>query len=211
MLSLQASGDLHLAVGDMDIFNAMDSKFVASVVTGMSNASFVVLDANVPLPSIIALCQEAANHRIPVWFEPTSTTKALKGLHPSVLPLLSFMAPNFHELRAMAAAMEVVIPHTADESDGTAILVEARALLAGLSAAFAAAHKGKVTPILIAKLGPHGVLVPADLVAVARKINGRWPRIIAGVNFLLFFFFVCFPHDDMIPCCMIPLTVFLSH
>eukprot|EP00047_Mylnosiga_fluctuans_P014457 m.38627 g.38627 ORF g.38627 m.38627 type:complete len:712 (+) comp5518_c0_seq1:3-2138(+) len=157
---LDASGNLHFAVGDMDIFDSMGEAYVASFEQGLANASFVVVDGNVPLTSLAAISSASAKRGLPVWFEPTSVSKALKGLHPTVLPYLSYLAPNLYEMRAIAAALKIDRAPSSDDLDSSQVVAEARELLEKCQKALGGlGHE----PVFVVKMGPHGVLAPTSL------------------------------------------------
>ncbi len=60
----------------------------------------------------------------PVWFEPTSTAKAMKLLDDSVLPHVRVASPNLFEMRVLAGKIlgrDAVSPH--DDVDSVMELV----------------------------------------------------------------------------------------
>ena len=103
---------------------------------------------------------------IAVWLEPTSTSKALRGLDPAVLGALDFISPNRYELQAIAAAVtgRAVEAHTVADVKALLALVRAirgyrgwASLLSGYSCADAAD-----APSVAAAPQPHPALHRQD-------------------------------------------------
>ena len=53
------------AIGDMDLFDSMGSQYVARVAGALDKASFVIVDGNIPLTSLAAICSSAAKQSLP--------------------------------------------------------------------------------------------------------------------------------------------------
>lgn len=115
---------------------------------------------------------------IAVWLEPTSTSKALRGLDPAVLGALDFISPNRYELQAIATAVtgRAVEAHTVADVKALLALVRAitgyrgwASLLSGallvlmLQTRRALLRRHSRIPHFIVKMGPDGILVPTDL------------------------------------------------
>lgn len=83
------SGDMALAVNDMDIYEHLTPAFLSSRVRLLQNAQLLVVDTNIPAQSIAWL---AENIRLPIFADPVSTVKAEK-LRP-VLGRLHTIKPN---------------------------------------------------------------------------------------------------------------------
>ncbi len=83
------SGDMELAVADMEIYDHVTPAFLASRAALLNSAQLVVVDTNIPAPSIQWL---AENCTVPLFADPVSTTKAEK-LRP-VLGQLHTLKPN---------------------------------------------------------------------------------------------------------------------
>ena len=83
------SGDMELAVADMEIYDHVTPAFLASRAALLNSAQLVVVDTNIPAPSIQWL---AENCTVPLFADPVSTTKAEK-LRP-VLGRLHTLKPN---------------------------------------------------------------------------------------------------------------------
>ena len=84
-----SSGDMELAVADMEIYDHVTPAFLASRAALLNSAQLVVVDTNIPAPSIQWL---AENCTVPLFADPVSTTKAEK-LRP-VLGRLHTLKPN---------------------------------------------------------------------------------------------------------------------
>ena len=83
------SGDMELAVADMEIYEHVTPAFLASRAALLNTAQLVVVDTNIPAPSIRWL---AENCTAPLFADPVSTTKAEK-LRP-ILGRLHTLKPN---------------------------------------------------------------------------------------------------------------------
>ena len=83
------SGEMALAVSDMDIYRHLTPSVLASRAAWLNAARVLVLDANLPESSIAWLCSHA---EVPVFADPVSVTKAekLRG----VLGKLHTLKPN---------------------------------------------------------------------------------------------------------------------
>jgi len=82
-------GDMELAVSDMEVCGHITPEYLAGQETLLQNARLVVVDANIPAPSIVWL---AENCRAPLFADPVSVSKAAK-LRP-VLGKLHTLKPN---------------------------------------------------------------------------------------------------------------------
>ena len=83
------SGDMELAVADMEIYEHVTPAFLASRAALLNTAQLVVVDTNIPAPSIRWL---AVNCTAPLFADPVSTTKA-ETLRP-MLGRLHTLKPN---------------------------------------------------------------------------------------------------------------------
>ena len=82
-------GDMELAVADMEIYEHVTPAFLASRASLLNSAQLVIVDTNIPAPSIRWL---AENCQVPLFADPVSTAKA-ERLRP-VLGRLHTLKPN---------------------------------------------------------------------------------------------------------------------
>jgi hypothetical protein len=68
----------------------------------ISAAPLVLVDANLDAASVALVAEMASGAGVPVWFEPVSVTKAVRGA--CCLRHLAIVSPNQAELRAMSLA-----------------------------------------------------------------------------------------------------------
>ena len=134
------SGDMALAVSDMDIYRLLTPEALAPQLDWINRAQVLVLDANLPAETIAWLCEHAA---VPVFADPVSTAKAEK-----LTPVLG----RIHTLKPNRAEAEILFGVTiADEKSAHAA---ADALLStglrrvflslGAEGVLAADHSGRV-------------------------------------------------------------------
>ena len=134
------TGDMALAVSDMEIYRHVTPAFLSSRDKLLQNAQLVVTDTNIPSQSIRWL---AENLSLPIFADPVSTAKAEK-LRP-VLGMLHTLKPNRLEAELLSG-----VPIT----DGESLNRAADALLAtglhrvfislGAEGVFAADRSGRV-------------------------------------------------------------------
>ena len=89
------TGDMELAVSDMELCSALTPELVAPILPRL-RASAVVVDANLPAETIAYIC---GNSPCPVYADPVSTVKAMK-LQP-VLHHLAAIKPNALEAQCL--------------------------------------------------------------------------------------------------------------
>ena len=82
-------GDMELAVSDMEIYDHLTPRFLATKEQLLNNARLVVADTNIPAESLQWL---AANCKAPLFVDPVSTAKAVKVA--PVLGALHTLKPN---------------------------------------------------------------------------------------------------------------------
>ncbi len=85
----QADGDMALAVSDMEIYDHVTPRWLASRQALLQNAQLVVTDTNIPADSLAWLADNAG---VPIFADPVSTAKAEK-LRP-ILGKLHTLKPN---------------------------------------------------------------------------------------------------------------------
>ena len=99
------SGEMELALSDMDIYEHVTPAFLSSRAQLLQNAQLVVVDTNIPEASIAWL---AENCKVPIFADPVSTAKAEK-LRP-VLGRLHTLKPNRMEAELLSGAAITDIP-----------------------------------------------------------------------------------------------------
>lgn len=113
------SGDMALAVSDMDIYEHLTPAFLASRAPLLHNAQVVVLDTNIPAQSIAWVAEHID---LPIFADPVSTVKAEK-LRP-ILGKLHTLKPNRLEaelLSGVAITDEASLNKAADALLGTGL------------------------------------------------------------------------------------------
>ncbi|KDD75395.1 hypothetical protein H632_c704p0, partial [Helicosporidium sp. ATCC 50920] len=103
---LDGAGDVAVSVADVGLMESAEALTwirAPAVARALSQASWVVLDANLSAEAIAAAAAAAKHAGRPVWLEPVSEPKALRCL--ASLPLAACVSPNRAELRAMAQAL----------------------------------------------------------------------------------------------------------
>lgn len=110
-----AGGDMALAVSDMEIYEHMTPAFLAARLAVLNRARLVVLDANLPAPSLRFLADHCT---APLFADPVSTAKA-ERLRP-ILGRLHTLKPNRIEAELLSG---VAI------TDGESLQRAAKALL----------------------------------------------------------------------------------
>lgn len=89
-------GEMELAVNDMRIFQRMTPAFIAEKAALLEGSRLVIVDANLPVPVIGAICRHS---KCPVFAEPVSCAKARRLL--PVLGSLHTVTPNLAEAEAL--------------------------------------------------------------------------------------------------------------
>lgn len=99
-------GDLHVAVSDMRVMERCDEQYILEKRRLIETAAYLVVDANVPLPTARRAISLAAEAGVPVILEPVSVAKA--GAL-SALEATAFLAtPNRDEVSPLlGGALEV--------------------------------------------------------------------------------------------------------
>ena len=91
--------DLHVACADMDVLQHIP----APPPEVLSQAKYLILDANAPVDVLQQVAQQAAQAGVQIFWDPTSAPKARRLCSDDTfLSCLTFAAPNVDELYAMA-------------------------------------------------------------------------------------------------------------
>ncbi|XP_031847824.2 uncharacterized protein LOC116433651 [Nomia melanderi] len=150
-------GECRFVIGEMDVFANISPSFVKKYRTHVENASFIVLDGNLPLDTVKYVLDLATHSKIPVWYEPTDLKKATKIFETNSQwqNVLHFISPNRNELRAIGKYFGISVPAVESSFD----LEEVKAI---------AEQVAEFVPVVISTLGSQGVLV-------VRKALGNEP------------------------------------
>ncbi|KAL7747991.1 hypothetical protein RI367_006537 [Sorochytrium milnesiophthora] len=157
------SGDLAVAVADMEINDKWDPAIVRSLLES-ANTSIVAFDGNLSPPIIKLIADESHRRGIPAFFEPTSVPKSVRVLHNLsnvTSGAVRYCSPNEYEVEAMAREVAVVF---ADKQLGTARTAVASALEESdvpplvLEAVANAVTVSQVVPCIFLKLGQFGAI-----------------------------------------------------
>jgi len=159
---LDSTGELHVAIADMEIFSLISPSFITQFKEKVNQAQIVFVDANVPQDTIIRLTEIIGDDN-KLWFEPTSVPKSIKVATSSILHKIHYISPNKFELAAIANALDPTIELTA--TDIKACKENIRTLLnAGVQN-------------VIVKMGADGVLVGS------RNFISGTDEIIDGIHY----------------------------
>ena len=102
IFSLQ--GDVLLSIADVAMIETdLSPELIMGCSEAVQSASFLILDANMSVEALQAACKLAALHRIPIWFEPVSASKAARAV--SIMHCIDYISPNEQELIALANAL----------------------------------------------------------------------------------------------------------
>jgi pseudouridine kinase len=97
--TLDADGELVVAVAAMDIVERLTPECIAGLEPRLAQAELIFADANLPAESLVTLGEIAARHGVPLVLDPVSTRKAvrLRPLLAAGLPVF-LLTPNRDEL-----------------------------------------------------------------------------------------------------------------
>lgn len=97
---LDSSGEMELAVSDMEILEHLTVEYLQSKSEILKNSAYIICDTNIPAASVKYLVELAASSGIPICAEPVSVAKAMKL--KDMLCGISLVTPNRDELEALA-------------------------------------------------------------------------------------------------------------
>ncbi|KAJ8734797.1 hypothetical protein PYW08_014047 [Mythimna loreyi] len=101
---MDSRGECLLGLGDMALHNHVTVDLVNKHMQVLEEAPLVVLDGNVPQPTIDYVLEVCQRLKKPVFFEPTDRRKAGKIVRDKYT--ISYASPNLSELRAMAQVLK---------------------------------------------------------------------------------------------------------
>ncbi len=93
-------GDLESAVADLDIINLLTPEYLDSCSELFENASFVVVDADIPSDTLLYCIGKCEKYNVPLCVEPISVARA-KQIVP-YLNKISMVTPNREEAEVLA-------------------------------------------------------------------------------------------------------------
>ncbi|XP_026727340.1 pseudouridine-metabolizing bifunctional protein C1861.05 [Trichoplusia ni] len=102
---LDARGECLLGLGDMVLHNHISPEMVNKHIDVLNQAPLVILDGNLPQPTIDFVLDKCHQLQKPVFFEPTDRRKAIKIIRDKYS--ISYASPNLSELRAMAQYLDL--------------------------------------------------------------------------------------------------------
>ncbi|XP_055911932.1 uncharacterized protein LOC129945960 [Eupeodes corollae] len=143
-------GDCKLIMGNMEIHGSISPELITKNEHILSRAPLIVMDANLPLPSVEALLTLAQKHKKPVFFETTDMRIAGKPfiLSKDLWQAIKFISPNLYELVEISRVLtgqEQTIPN-----DHKELIPFAKKVLESIDEHF---H------CILLTLGAHGVIV----------------------------------------------------
>jgi sugar/nucleoside kinase (ribokinase family) len=92
-------GELTLALGDMKAHDYITPSLLEQHAETIEKSEMCVLDANVPVETMNALCKFCAEKSMPVWYNPTDIRKCSRIV--SSLSKVTYISPNAKELLAI--------------------------------------------------------------------------------------------------------------
>ncbi|XP_073982860.1 uncharacterized protein isoform X6 [Rhodnius prolixus] len=115
------------------------------------NAPMIVMDGNLSEESMLYTLNVAAEHRTPIWFEPTELKKAAKPFSSELWKSITCTSPNLNELITIAKTVGVSgdISGNIDDTDINTLIK----LLAHLTIPLA-----EYIPVIMITLGRNGIL-----------------------------------------------------
>ncbi|XP_012554630.1 uncharacterized protein LOC100197220 isoform X1 [Hydra vulgaris] len=108
---LNKNGDLLMGVGDMDINEELTPITIEKYEGVIQKAPIVIMDANSKHETIQTVLLMCKKHNVPVWFEPTSVSKASVAFSTKSKLHINFASPNFNELKAIHTTLSTKKKH----------------------------------------------------------------------------------------------------
>ncbi|XP_034185850.2 uncharacterized protein LOC117606921 [Osmia lignaria lignaria] len=141
-------GECHFIIDEMEILASISPNLIKKHQSLVENASFIVLDGNLPADTISYVLDLAACSRIPVWYEPTDINKATKVFEAKSQwqNVLHFISPNRNELSVIGKYFGIPIPENKSIMDLEQIKIIAEQV-------------AEFIPVVVGTLGSQGVLI----------------------------------------------------
>lgn len=96
-------GEALFGVGDMTVHDHVTPQHVSQFEGEISRAPLVVVDGNLPQPTINYVLDFCSSCSVPVWYEPTDIQKAVKPWLGGRGDKVAFASPNLNELLAICS------------------------------------------------------------------------------------------------------------
>jgi pseudouridine kinase len=96
---LDPRGELAAGIAAMDLCEAMLPGALPSLEPLVMDAPMVIVDANLPLPTLAHVAGLCSVLEVPLWAEPATADKARRLL--DILPVIALLKPNREELEAL--------------------------------------------------------------------------------------------------------------
>jgi len=110
------SGELMMAVGDMDNHDEITPQRIYEFKESIKNATIVVLDGNLSecaLDTALTLCSD---YNVPTWFDPTTVSRSARPFNWCAKKKpITYCSPNFEELKAINEFLGVQSPKSGSE------------------------------------------------------------------------------------------------
>nr|XP_003706990.2 PREDICTED: pseudouridine-metabolizing bifunctional protein C1861.05 [Megachile rotundata]XP_012148993.1 PREDICTED: pseudouridine-metabolizing bifunctional protein C1861.05 [Megachile rotundata]XP_012148994.1 PREDICTED: pseudouridine-metabolizing bifunctional protein C1861.05 [Megachile rotundata] len=141
-------GECRFVIDEMEVLASISPNLIKKYQSLVENASFIVLDGNIPLDTIRYVLDLATYSKIPVWYEPTDIKKATKVFEAKSQwqNVLHFISPNRNELSVIGKYLGIPVPENKLNMD----LEEVKII---------AEQVAEFVPVVISTLGSQGVLV----------------------------------------------------
>lgn len=94
-------GELLFGCGDMRSHSTIDRAYIEANLDTVADSDMCVLDADIPVETVLFIVNYCWEQRIPIWYNPTDLRKSTKVVDAGVLSKLTFMSPNTKELFAI--------------------------------------------------------------------------------------------------------------
>lgn len=81
--------------------STIDRAYVAAHLDTVADSDMCILDADIPVETVLYIVNYCWEQRIPIWYNPTDLRKSTKVVEAGVFAKLTFMSPNTKELFAI--------------------------------------------------------------------------------------------------------------
>ncbi len=133
---LDDSGDLAVAISDFEIMSQMDVAYIQSQATLFADARLVVIDLNMPVPTLEAIITQCQQYHVPLCVDPTSPAHAQKIIDK---------VHHFYLVTPNASEIEVFCQFIVDQHNPDSVLLSVQQVV------------GNGATSAIVTLGEHGV------------------------------------------------------
>ncbi|KAL4218074.1 hypothetical protein ACF0H5_022811 [Mactra antiquata] len=147
------NGELLFGIGDMNIHQQISPQYISQFEDELKSSSLVCMDGNISVETMEYLCKICLESNVPVLFEPTDLSKAVKPFQTQHRSAVIYTSPNFNELKSMASffsGKQFPVTDMVDDLDIDTVLHECTQMIDIVS---------NHIPVTIVTLGCHGVVV----------------------------------------------------